>query len=67
MAGAGHDARVHKCATLLQAETWRKDHRLRLHHACIDHVVEMINRFGSEDKYLLCADGQVQPCMYEYI
>jgi hypothetical protein len=58
---------VRKSATLEQTETWRKDHGLRLHHACIAHVVEMINRFGSEDKYLLCADGQGQQCMYEYI
>ncbi len=41
-----------KSATLLQTETWRKDCRLRLHHACIAQVVDMINRFGSEDKYL---------------
>ncbi len=61
---------IRKSAILSQTETWRKDRRLRLHHACIAaiaHVVEMINRFGSEDKYLLCADGQVQQCMYEYI
>jgi hypothetical protein len=58
---------IRKSATLSQTETWRKDRRLRLHHACIAHVVEMINRFGSEDKYLLCADSQVQQCMYEYI
>ncbi len=58
---------IRKSATLEQTETWWKDSRLRLHHACIDHVVEMINRFGSEDKNLLCADGQVQQCMYEYI
>jgi hypothetical protein len=58
---------VRKSATPEQTETWRKDCRLRLYHACIAHVVEMINRFGSEDKYLLCADGQVKPCMYVYI
>ena len=50
--------------TLEKTETWRKDHRLRLHHACIAHVVEMINKFGSEDKHLLCADGQVQHAIY---
>jgi hypothetical protein len=49
-----------KSATLAQSDTWRKDRRLRLRHACISHIVEMINKFGSEDKYLLCADGQVQ-------
>ena len=48
-----------KSATLDQTDTWRKDHRLRLHHACITHVVDMVNRFGSEDKHILCADGQV--------
>ncbi len=61
---------IRKSATLSQTETWRKERSLRLHHAaCIAHrdVVEMINRFGSEDKYLLCADGQVHQCMYEYI
>ncbi len=58
---------VRKSATLEQTETWRKDRRLRLHHTCIALIVEMINRFGSEDKYLLCADGQVQQCMYRYI
>jgi hypothetical protein len=26
---------------------------------CGLHVVEMINKFASEDKYILCADGQV--------
>jgi hypothetical protein len=51
---------LRKSATQAQPDTWRKDRRLRLHHACIDHVVQMVNKFGSEDKYLLCADGQVQ-------
>ena len=50
---------LRKSATLAQSDTWRKDRRLRLHHACIFHVVEMINKFGSEDRYLLCVDGQV--------
>jgi hypothetical protein len=50
---------LRKSATLAQSDTWRKDRRLRLHHACIAHVVEMINEFGSENKYILCADGQV--------
>ena len=58
---------LRKSATLAQTDTWRKDRRLRLHHACIAHVVEMVNKFGSEDKYLLCADGQVQTGMYQYI
>jgi hypothetical protein len=26
--------------------------------------MEMLNKFASEDKHLLCADGQVQICMY---
>ena len=55
---------LRKSATLAQTDTWRKDSRLRLHHACIDHVVQMVNKFGSEDKYLLCADGQVQTYVY---
>ena len=55
---------LRKSATLAQTDTWRKERRLRLHHACIDHVVQMVNKFGSEDKYLLCADGQVQTYVY---
>jgi hypothetical protein len=27
----------------------------------------MVNRFGAEDKYLLCADGQVHISTYRYI
>ena len=55
---------LRKSATLAQTDTWRKDRRLRLHHACISHLVQMINKFGSEDKHLLCADGQVQHAIY---
>ena len=46
-------------ATLAQTDTWRKDQRLRLHHASLSHIADMIKRFGSEDKYILCADGKV--------
>jgi hypothetical protein len=35
---------LRKSATLAQTDTWRKDSRLRLHHhACIAHIVEMVN------------------------
>ena len=53
---------VRKSATLAQTDTWRKERRLRLHHACIAHVVDMVNRFCGEDKHVLCADGQVRTC-----
>ena len=53
---------VRKSATLAQSDTWRKERRLRLHHACIAHVVDMVNRFCGEDKHILCADGQVHTC-----
>ena len=56
-----------KSATLDQTDTWHKERRLSLHHACITHVVEMVNRFGSEDKHLLCTDGQVHTSTYQYI
>ncbi len=56
-----------KSTTLDQTDTWRKDRRLGLHHACIAHVVEMVNSFGSEDKHLLCADWQVYTSTYAYI
>ena len=50
---------LRKSATLAQTDNWRKERRLRLHHACISHLVEMVNKFTSEDKHLLGADGQV--------
>ena len=50
---------LRKSATLAQTDNWRKDRRLRLHHAGISHIVNMINKFGSEDKHILCADGKV--------
>jgi hypothetical protein len=53
---------VRKSATLAQSDTWRKERRLRLHHACISHVVDMVNRFCGEDKHILYADGQVHTC-----
>ena len=28
------------------------------------HLVEMVNKFASEDKHVLCADGQVLMSMY---
>ena len=46
-------------ATLSQSDTWRKERRLRLLHASIAHVVDMVNRYCGEDKHVLCADGQV--------
>ncbi len=53
---------VRKSATLAQSDQLRKEHRLRLHHACFAHVVDMVNRFCGEDKHVLCADGQVHTC-----
>ena len=56
-----------KSATLAQTDSWRKGRRLRLHHAGLSHIVNMINKFGSEDKYIICADGKVMICIYTYI
>ena len=56
-----------KSATLAQTDSWRKDRRLRLHHTGLSHIVNMINKFGSEDKHILCADGKVMICIYTYI
>ena len=58
---------LRKSATLAQTDTWRKDRQLRLHHACIAHVVEMVNKFCSEDKYILYADGKVYHCLYQHL
>ena len=41
---------VRKSATLQQDDTWRKDRRLRLHHACI--VFMCILRFHARAGYL---------------
>jgi hypothetical protein len=54
---------LRKSATLAETDTWIKDRRLRLHA----HVVDMVNRFCSEDKYILYADGKVYPCLYQHI
>jgi hypothetical protein len=51
---------LRKSETLAQTDNWLKDHRLRLHHAGIAHVVVMVNKFASEDKHLLCADAKVR-------
>ena len=56
-----------KSATLAQTDTWRKERRLRLHHAGLSHITAMINKFGSEDMYILCADGKVCTCIYLYV
>ena len=56
-----------KSATLAQTDTWRKERRLRLHHAGLSHITAMINKFGSEDMYILCADGKVCTCIYQYV
>ncbi len=55
---------LRKSAALEQTDTWLKERRLRLHHAGLAHLVDMVNKFASEDKHLLCADGQVQMSMY---
>jgi hypothetical protein len=55
---------LRKSATLQQTDTWHKERRLRLHHAGLAHLVEMVNKFASEDKHVLCTDGQVQTSMY---
>ncbi len=55
---------LRKSATLQQTDTWRKECRLCLHHTGLAHVVEMVNKFASEDKHVLCADGQVQMSIY---
>ena len=50
---------IRESAILAQTDTWRKHRRPRLHHAGLSHIAKMIARLGSEDKYILCADGKV--------
>ncbi len=52
LAGAWHDAQSQEKATLEQSDTWRKERRLRLHHAGLAHLVDMVNNFANEDKYI---------------
>ena len=40
---------LRKSATLDQTDTWRKERRLRLRHAGLAHLVEMVTKFASED------------------
>ncbi len=56
---------LRKRATLDQTDIWWNDSWLRLHHAGIAHIMEMVNKFASEDKHLLCTYGQVQMGMYK--
>jgi hypothetical protein len=40
-------------ATLEQSDTWWKERRLRLlHHARLAHLVDMVDKFASEDKHV---------------
>ncbi len=48
-----------KKATVGQSTAWRAQRRLRLHHACMNHVVDSVNKFCSADTHVLCADGKV--------
>ena len=54
-----------KKPTVGQSNTWRAQRRLRLHHACMKHVVDSVNRFCSEDTHVFCADGQVVYLTYD--
>jgi hypothetical protein len=44
---------LRKSTTLAQTDSWLKECRLRLHHAGLAHLVEMMNKFASEDKHVL--------------
>ena len=46
---------LRKSATLEQTDTWRNGHRLQLHHAGLAHLVEMVNKFASDDKHACSA------------
>ena len=48
-----------KKATVGQSNAWRAQCRLRLHHACMKHVVDSINKFCSTDSHIMCAHGKV--------
>ncbi len=43
---------LRKRATLKQSDTWLKERRLRLHHAGLAHLVDMVNKFVSEDMHV---------------
>ncbi len=62
-----------KSTTLNQTDTLQKDHQLRLYHAGIAHVVEMLNKFASEDTMISTCSALMSgtivyvPSMYQYI
>ena len=48
-----------KKPAVAQSNACRAQRRLRLHHACMKHVVDFVKRFCSADTHVLCADGKV--------
>ena len=48
-----------KATVVGQSNAWCAQRRLRLHDACMKHVMDSVNKFYSTDKHLLCADGTV--------
>ncbi len=42
------------------AKSAGSDHIMHASRLMIERVVEMVNKFGTQDKYLLCADVEVR-------
>ena len=55
-----------KKTTLGQSNAWGALCSLRLHHACMKHVVDSINKFCSNDSHIMCADCKVVFLLYPY-
>jgi hypothetical protein len=53
-----------KKATVGQSNAWRAQCSLRLHHACMKHVVDSINKVCSTDSHIMCTDGKVVFLLY---
>ncbi len=49
-----------KSATPNESDEWRRQCRLEMHHACVNHVVDSINNFCDKDVHVLCADNKVK-------
>jgi hypothetical protein len=48
-----------KKATVGQSNAWHAQRRLRLHHACMTHEVDFINKFCLTESHIMCSHGMV--------
>jgi hypothetical protein len=52
--------------TVGRSNAWLAQRRLRLHQACVKHVVDSINKFCSTDSHIMCSDGKMVFLLYPW-